>query len=233
VKTRFHAPVRIGLLGLALWPGCAGSHGGGEAAADDASVAPGSDGAILSPDARASVDARGSTDVPHASCLPRVPERHRAEPVTCDHQRPPGTPPPDGGPSAQCTTDAECTDGENGRCSGNNHDGWSCTYDACFIDADCGASSVCECGGGFRSDANVCLAGGCATDADCETGFCSPTQGSCGAYLGTIGWYCHTCEDECVTDGDCGPIGGDPFDPYCMFDPELGHWRCSESHCAG
>lgn len=185
------------------------------------------------PDAGA-VDAARATDGGDVSCLPHAPAAHRSAATECDHERRPGTSPePGGGPPATCTTDADCTDGINGRCNGNGHDGWNCTYDRCFADDECSGGGVCECEGGFRSDANVCLPGDCRTDADCATGFCSPTLGSCGDYTGTVGWFCHTCEDECVDDSDCAGDGGIFGAPYCAFDPALGHWACANSHCVG
>ncbi len=138
------------------------------------------------------------------------------------------------GPPASCTTDAECTSGENGRCTGNSHDGWACTYDGCFQDDDCSAGSICQCEGGFRSDANVCLAGDCHVDLDCgPLGYCSPSLGSCGDYGGIVGWFCHGADDECIDDTDC-PGAGVPFGGgYCAFDPVVGHFRCSTQQCAG
>lgn len=175
-----------------------------------------------------------TSNTTNVSCLPSVPERHRSAETMCDNSRAPGNPPDPTDQGVSCMTDADCTDGANGRCGGNGHDGWYCTYDECFADADCGMGATCECGGGFRSDHNVCLSGACSTDADCgETGFCSPTQGSCGAYFGTIGYFCHTCDDECVNDSDCSNAAGDPWGSYCAYDDGVGHWRCSDSQCAG
>jgi hypothetical protein len=138
-----------------------------------------------------------------------------------------------GGPPVTCHAHADCTAGQNGRCSGNGHDGWHCTYDQCFADADCSgtaASSVCACEGGFRSDNNVCLRdGNCRTDADCGSGgYCSPSLGSCGNYAKAVGYFCHTPQDECVNDSDCG---GGPW--YCAYSPLVGHWKCSNAHCVG
>lgn len=170
-------------------------------------------------------------------CLERVPAQHRSSAASCDHQRSTIEPNPDpNGPMVECTEHADCTEGENGRCVGNSHDGWHCTYDLCFEDSDCSGSRVCECGGGFRSDHNVCLPGNCQTDADCgENGFCSPSFGSCGDYSGVVAYYCHTCEDECVDDSDCADMGdGSGWgDPYCMYNETVGHWTCSDSQCAG
>jgi hypothetical protein len=46
------------------------------------------------------------------------------------------------------------------------------------------------------------------------------------------GYFCHTCDDECVNDSDCG--GSDGYgDPYCMYNQSVGHWMCSTAQCAG
>lgn len=156
-----------------------------------------------------------------------MPVKHRASAERCDNTREPGNATP--GPGQACGADADCTEGENGRCTdyrGMNE----CTYDQCFMDATCPADRVCECGGGFWSDHNVCLGeGDCRTDADCgEGGACSPTLGSCGDYAGVVGYYCHTPEDACVDDTDCVGPG-----EYCAFNPAAGHWMCSDAQCVG
>lgn len=176
----------------------------------------------------------GTPDL-NPSCLPSKPDAHRAAATDCDDVRDTFDVNVDPNhPAVSCATHEACTDGANGRCIGNSHDGWYCSYDECFTDSECGADAVCQCEGGFRGDHNICLAGNCVTDSDCgDTGFCSPSFGDCGDYFGTIGWFCHTCDDECVNDADCG---GDPSgfgQPYCMYDGAVGHWRCSNSHCAG
>lgn len=175
----------------------------------------------------------------------REPKVHRASPTACTPGRfdSPSTA-PDGGvdPNGyiQCTSHAECNKGKNGRCSGNGHDGWRCTYDFCDGDIDCGGgTNVCECEGGFRSDNNVCLSqNGCATDRDCGPagyGWCSPTLGACGHYSKTESYQCHTPADECVDDSDCTENGTGPFGGpgYCAYDSTVGHWKCSTSECAG
>lgn len=165
----------------------------------------------------------------------RIPEPavHRPASLTCDPTRPPGDTPEDWGAPHGCESDAECTEGLNGRCTGNGRDGWWCTYDTCFSDSECNGG-VCHCDGGFRSGANVCKPGNCQSDADCGAGsWCSPTLGDCGEYGGTVGWYCRTCQDECLHDSDCegsGPWGGSG---YCMFDRNVAHWVCGYQMCAG
>ena len=162
----------------------------------------------------------------------RVPLKHRPERIECDDLRRAGSTPEEGGAPAGCQADDDCADGANGRCTGNGHDGWRCSYDRCFADADC--DGVCECGGGFRSDNNVCLGGDCQVDSDCgPNGFCSPSFGDCGAYTDVVAYYCHTPEDECVDDADCEGESQFGFAPYCAFNPGAGRWACSDSHCAG
>jgi hypothetical protein len=173
----------------------------------------------------------------------RIPVRHRAVAGTCDRTRPAPDPraPDAGGFPVQCRSHAECTAGINGRCGGNGHDGWYCTYDMCFSDTDCAPSGsgvkragVCECGGGFRSDNNVCLGeGNCRADADCPGSYCSPTLGSCGHYTPIVGYYCHTPKDQCLDDSDCAQ--GGPFGQpgYCAYAPAVGYWKCSTAECVG
>jgi hypothetical protein len=183
------------------------------------------------------------------SVVSRVPLKHRPAAIACDHERPSSDPfAPDSG-LAQCHSHAECTAGNNGRCGGNGHDGWHCTYDECFEDSDCPSPdggkgyALCQCTAGFRSDNNVCLGGDnlgppphttspmCRIDADCGDGYCSPTFGACGNYSGVVSYYCHTPDDECIDDTDCGADAA--FGPYCAYAPAVGHWKCSNSQCAG
>lgn len=164
------------------------------------------------------------------TCKINEPEFHRPDPAECDNDRGPGMVSNTNGTMLECTEDADCTDGLNGRCVSEPRSGFPyCSYDQCLTDDDCDGG-LCECGGGEIAP-NVCQPGNCVTDADCgDTGYCSPTQGDCGAYVGTVGYYCHTCDDECVTDADCG---GDPYTTYCAYDPGVGHWRCSDAQCVG
>ena len=156
----------------------------------------------------------------------RVPKKHRALAEGCDDMRGPGS--NTNQSEGSCTTDADCTEGRNGRCEdfrGDIH----CSYDTCFDDDGCDGTHVCACGGGFWSDNNVCLReGNCRTDGDCGPGgYCSPSLGDCGEYSGVVGYFCHTAEDECVDDEDCE--GGD----HCAFDPVTDRWMCSDTACVG
>ena len=162
----------------------------------------------------------------------RTPNKHRSDADRCDNERSTDVPlPSEETPDdfVECRSHEECQDGANGRCTGNDRNGWRCDYDRCFEDSECGGF-VCECGGGFQSDANACLSkGNCLTDADCGSdGFCSPTLGDCGFFGGVEGYFCHTPEDECIDDEDCG--GGSN---YCAYDANATRWVCSDSQCAG
>jgi hypothetical protein len=80
------------------------------------------------------------------------------------------------------------------------------------------------------SGTNVCKGGNCRTDKDCGAGgYCSPSFGSCGAYLGVVAYYCHTPKDKCVDDADCAAQGGGD----CRYNPVMGAWMCETSACAG
>jgi hypothetical protein len=167
----------------------------------------------------------------------RVPAKHRPVAEMCDDERNSSGPFIDdwaleqGGDFVSCTAHEDCTEGDNGRCIGNGHDGWYCSYDRCFVDDDC--DNVCECEGGFRGDFNVCVGGDCRTDADCGPGgYCSPSFGDCGEYTGVVAYYCHTPDDECIDDSDCDGDGNFGA-PYCAYNPAAGKWMCSDSHCAG
>ena len=193
-------------------------------------VACGDGGAAIDVDA---ADTRADA-VQDTAVTPGTPLNHRAVAAACDNERSTALPViPDqySGPT-DCTVHEDCLAGTNGRCVGNTHDGFYCTYDACFADTDCGAF-VCACGGGFRSDDNVCLhQGNCRVDANCGAGgFCSPTFGDCGDFSGVVAYYCHTAGDECVDDADCGNVGAGG--PYCAYNAIAGKWLCSTQQCVG
>ena len=163
----------------------------------------------------------------------KVPKNHRAAAAACSPTRPAALGPgQDAGayaandPSA-CRSDADCTQGVNGRCLGGRA-GYRCSYDACMNDAECKDHAVCQCDDGIGS--NSCVTGTCRVDADCGAGgFCSPSQGSCGSYFGVALYACHQAADECTDDEDCNPKNGET----CRFEATVGHWKCSSSHCVG
>lgn len=172
-------------------------------------------------------EAPGPEPDPRPEPTIREPERHRPVAVACEDARPVGN--GVGVDGGNCLTDAECVDGRNGRCTSARFT--QCTYDACQTDADCAndmGGGVCACDGSPISDANICHAGNCRTNADCASGYCSPSFGSCGDYDGFVAHYCHTEGDACIDDGDCAGPGA-----YCAFKPEQGLWSCDDSQCLG
>ena len=174
---------------------------------------------------------RASTTVEGGSetCSLVAPEVHRPDASACDNERAPGVTMTSQGEFDGCASDADCTDGLNGRCTEDPQVGYICTYDWCIVDDDCGANGVCDCEGGWANDGNVCNVGNCSTDADCgSNGYCSPSFGDCGPYGGVVGHFCRTCDDECVNDSDCGNAG-----EYCMYDEGVSRWLCSNAHCDG
>lgn len=169
----------------------------------------------------------GGTD--GGACTLPVAEQHRASASACPMDRPMTTPDPTA--MGDCATDADCTEGVNGRCV--SHRGYAfCSYDTCFADDACEGPCLCrgEGGGVGSGGANRCVSGNCQTDADCGPGnFCSPTLGDCGLYGGTVGYYCHTCDDECTNDSECTEMGAG----YCAYSPTVAHWICQYTQCAG
>jgi hypothetical protein len=170
------------------------------------------------------------------SMLGRVPANHRASDIQCAQPAPAGTCSCNGNcPSAtyssewQCTSDRDCADGgTNGRCTNNlGPAGCWCSYDTCIADSDCPSGQTCACHGAAYTfgSGNGCVPGNCRVDADCGMyGYCSPTPALPCSMVGWpfcqgVGYYCHTSEDQCIDDGDCGG-------PGCLYDPSVGYWKC-------
>jgi len=179
----------------------------------------------------------GSLDL--AMHQPGVPLYHRAAAAICSMDRTPGgclSGNPDLG-GANCNSDTDCNAGNNGRCGGSRI-GCMCSYDTCFSDADCATGTLCSCRGaaGDRpTGVNHCITSNCRTDSDCgSNGYCSPSLDSmCGAYIGVTAWHCHTASDTCTNDTDCGSDGGFSGNWYCGYDPQVSHWTCLQTLCAG
>lgn len=189
-------------------------------------------GGTDAPDLDAPTDAGSDApppDAPRADAgmcmdLPADPTRPVA--IQCSPCRPPGV--SGGGIGGGCDSDADCTEGNNGRCRFGRA-GAFCDYDRCFVDGDCDSDEVCLCDGGDSGTGggNVCVSAECRIDADCPGDYaCSPTLGGCGHYTNFVAYRCHRAEDECGSDEDCG-VG------YCAFDEVAGHWACSTAECAG
>lgn len=179
----------------------------------------------------------GTSGTTGGGVFSKEPAVHRAAAAACTVARPPGTDRGDagGGSPGDCRSDAECTNGSNGRCQGTRI-GYQCSYDGCADDTACGAASSCNCRTIEAAyAANECLRAGCHTDADCPgvaggKGYCSPTVGSCSNY-GYVGFECHTSSDECADDADCQ--GTEKGNGACGFDTSVSHWKCIYSMCAG
>ena len=135
-------------------------------------------------------------------------------------------------PTAPCSSDEECTDGDQGRCSRVEGRAFACTYDECDADADCGAGRLCGCGVGWMGQ-DRCLPDRC--DGECGDLDCAPSwgcNGPNGAYADESAriFACHTPEDECRTDADC------PGSEFCtrgpfVSEPLFDHWECRDLAC--
>ena len=164
-----------------------------------------------------------------------VPTLHFPSGATCRASRGPGNAStytcPDAGLPGCCTADSDCTDGTNGRCTITGNGGPHCTYDECTTSTDCATGKSCACGDVNQYSFNVCVPSNCRTDADCgANGYCSPTLDfTCGTYGGEYtGVYCHTAQDQCTNDSDCGGTNG-----RCSYNPETSRWECATGMCAG
>jgi hypothetical protein len=149
-----------------------------------------------------------------------IPIDHRPAGQSCPTTRGPGNPDPG---IFGCTNDAQCDAGTNGRC--NPALGGAlmnvCTYDQCFQDSDCGTGVPCDCRSDFN--ANVCRSGSnCRVDGDCgANGYCSPSKPS--SFSCTTTYYCHTSQDRCINDSDCGDAGSG----ICAYDQAHSRWDCA------
>jgi hypothetical protein len=106
--------------------------------------------------------------------------------------------------------------------------------DQCATDSDCSNGGVCSCAGTTfewsHQTRNLCVPAACHVDADCGSFACSPTLSECGSFYGIQGYYCHAADDQCGGDADCVQSGRQG---HCVYTPEVSHWTCSYSFCAG
>ena len=137
--------------------------------------------------------------------------------------------------------DADCTKGKNGRCLHQQQyfrgapttTSYTCSYESCSTDADCGNGAACLCRAELgNGGVNLCVVAGCKTDADCGGSTCSPTYalspgGQCRSEGGGYqALRCHGPDDECTDDSDCAPSGKD-----CAYSEAKKHWVCDSSVC--
>ena len=81
----------------------------------------------------------------------------------------------------------------------------------------------------------VCVANNCKVDSDCGCGYCSPSVDPTCTPAGDVDWgvfgyCCHTPQDTCVNDTDCGTSTTN-VQGFCAYSPEIGHWACSYTPC--
>jgi hypothetical protein len=121
----------------------------------------------------------------------------RAVVVSC-----PSLPPSvSGSCSVSCQSDADCVKSPLGVCAQAHQLGGycGCFYGFCEKDADCGAGSICLCGGPVGG---TCVPATCTSDASCAPGFsCMSSSLSCGG--GRSAFACQSAADECLGDEDC------------------------------
>jgi hypothetical protein len=163
----------------------------------------------------------GATGVGGGGSSASVLPNHRATASTCPTFPPPTVttcPTPFGSP-LECMTNADCTNGVDGRCEGSlPAGGCTCSYNECYSDAACPAAEVCACSNTYSG--NTCVPSGCQVDADCGPGvYCSPVADPCTMVVQS--YQCRTSGDQCVTDTDCteGYI--------CAFDSNMKLWACT------
>lgn len=132
-----------------------------------------------------------------------------------------------------CRLDAECTDGQYGRCvliirpqPAWGEIGCRCLYGGCLSDAECGPDQLCAPPGVTEEPVGTCVPARCRDDSDCGDALCS-SQSERG------GFACQRPDDECDSDRDCLPLfwGKDPDDRgyTCYLSQADGRRRCSGS----
>ena len=194
----------------------AGGPSGGRVSSDAAVSTGGDDVVAVDHDGARGGEAGSTAAGGSTAATSLVPTSHRPEGVACPQERGPGH----ASVVRDCTEDAECTDGMNGRCISPNVlgplGGSGCSYDTCMSDADCSGREPCQCrASATSSDPNYCLTGSnCRIDSDCGPGgFCSPSLFYVGSAINSIpvsgegiarfGYFCHTSEDLCQNASDC------------------------------
>jgi hypothetical protein len=103
-----------------------------------------------------------------------------------------------------CQTDADCTAGPNGQCSGfdpvaGGPTGTCSCYYGCRTDADCTAGEICLCG----APTGQCVAADCTSDADCPKGMLCTMSAPPGSCPGASPFTCQKPEDTCGGAADC------------------------------
>ncbi|MDB4933488.1 MAG: hypothetical protein JWP87_460 [Labilithrix sp.] len=212
------------LAALALPAAC----GGTATSISDADASPDAASANA-PDASSADSSSPDASTDAAKITTHAPAVHRPAPVSCTHTRGAG----DFDVTLQfaaCKSDAECINGDNGRCLSSKGGAQTntCSYDTCFDDSAC-SGKVCTCRESPASNAaNRCSAGNCTIDANCGAGgYCSPSVDPDKTNYGITGWWCHTRKDTCADDADC--TSSTNTNAKCAYDPSSAHWACSST----
>jgi len=133
-----------------------------------------------------------------------------------------------------CASDAECSDGPNGKCA--HYEGFDlggattycgCAY-PCSTDSECQDGTVCVCAGVVPSNNAwpYCATAACTTDKDCPSGECgiSAYNDGCGI---NVELACRAGDDPCRLDAECAE-GYQCVTSYIT----PGEWACQTTNCA-
>jgi hypothetical protein len=163
-------------------------------------------GLDLPPDPSAADGVAGAAGQGGGGAGSRVPAQHRASSICppVDLAAPRENDCRSAGPRPlfqdACNSDADCTNGVNGRCVPRHLSPCSCAYDTCGSDADCSAGQACACNS--VEFGNTCVLASCRVDADCGPGgFCGSIIAPCTREI--VGYQCHSSNDRCLGDTDC------------------------------
>jgi hypothetical protein len=224
-------------FGLLLCTSC-----GGQAHQSAAGAGAGNAADASTPDAQAGGGGGAGGGARGGACgSAPIPKEHRAVAQACPSERgslaPIDTTACVDRSGINCTSNADCTAGKNGRCFSNGDPCQTkCSYDDCLADSDC-AAGPCVCrSSGTDLASNACVPGSnCRTDGDCGgCEYCSPSVVpdsehcliggvcTCGSGVVSLVYACHTASDECTNNGDCPGSNS----AYCGYDAGAQHWAC-------
>jgi hypothetical protein len=99
------------------------------------------------------------------------------------------------------------------------------------VDTECGPCGYCS-PSVAAGDCQCLSAAMCALGPPGLLGTCyvNSTQVPCDERCGDScghGYFCHTPQDTCIDDSDCGNGGDDEFLPTCNYDVPSATWTCN------